>query len=78
MSSLYCRFGHFDRSENLLSYSIQMSESMTTAADFVPTLLSNLAIIYLLQKKEKDAVLKAREALISAGQIYPKNSFEVG
>lgn len=54
-----------------------MSESVSTVTDLVPLLTSNLALIYNHQRREKDSILKGREALISAAQLYPKNSPEV-
>ncbi len=46
-------------------------------ADLVATLQSNLAVVYMHLNKEKEAIVKAREALVSATPYYAKEAHEV-
>ncbi len=75
LANLYCRFGQYEKSENLLANAVSISS--TDYDDLIPTIQSNWAIVLLHLKKDKEAVLKGREGLASAAQILSKTSNEV-
>jgi tetratricopeptide (TPR) repeat protein len=72
LANLYCRFGDFVKAENILENTISISSHEYD--DLVPVIQSNWAIVLTHLKQNKEAIMKAREALSSAALLHSKSS----